>query len=67
MKELRKNEYVDLLESSEIIFEQKEYYIIADIPELGVTTYYPKSNKILIHKENRWEEDGFYYIKNKLK
>lgn len=67
MKELRKNEYIDLLEMNELIFEDKEHSIVADIPKIGNTTYYPKSNKVLIHKENKWEEDGFYYIKKTLK
>jgi len=67
MKELRRNEYLDLLEANALIFEEKEHSIVADIPKIGQTTYYPKSNKLLIHKENKWEDDGYYFIKNTLK
>jgi len=67
MKELRRNEYVDMLEMKELIFEEKDHSIIADLPNIGTASYFPKSNKLQIHKGNKWIENGFYYVKNKLK
>jgi hypothetical protein len=67
MKDLRKNEFKDLLEMNELIFEEKDYSIIADLPKLGSVTYYPKSNKIQVHKTNIWIENGYIYVKNLLK
>ena len=66
MKELRKNEYLDLLEMKELIFEEKDHSIIADLPNIGTTSFFPKSNKLQIHKGNKWVENGFYYVKNLL-
>lgn len=67
MKDLRKNEFKDLLEMNELLFEEKDYSIVADLPKLGNITYYPKSNKIQVHKTNTWIENGFIYTKNLLK
>lgn len=67
MKQLRKNEFKDLLEMNELLFEEKDYSIVADLPKLGIVTYYPKSNKIQVHKTNVWKDDGFYFVKNHLK
>jgi len=67
MNTLRKNEFKDLLEMNELLFEEKEYSIVCDLPEIGTITYYPKSNKIQVHKTNGWIENGFIYVKNLLK
>lgn len=67
MEKLRRNEFKDLLEMKELIFEEKKYSIVSDIPTIGTITYYPKSNKLNIHKSNKWIENGFIYIKNLLK
>lgn len=67
MKDLRKNEFMDLLEMNELIYEEKDYSVVSDIPKLGAITYYPKSNKLQVHKNNTWIENGFIYIKNLLK
>ena len=48
MKDLRKNEFKDLLEMNELLFKEKDYSIVADLPKLGTITYYPKSNKIQV-------------------
>lgn len=32
----------------------------------GIIDYYPKSNKILIGKKNKWIEGGLYWIRNTL-
>lgn len=66
MKKLRKNEFIDLLQINELIYEELEHSVLADIPKLGSVTYYPKSNKLQIHKGNKWIENGFYFIKKHL-
>ena len=67
MTELRKNEFKDLLEMNEILVLEFEHYIAADIPEIGTINYYPKSNRIQIHKGNKWENDGYNFIKKHFK
>ena len=66
MKDLRKNEFKDLLEMNELLFEEKDYSIVTDLPKLGTITYYPKSNKIQVHKANFWIGNGFIYTKQLL-
>lgn len=67
MKDIRRNEFKDLLEMNELMFVEETDYIRADIPKLGEVTYYPKKNRLNIHKGNRWESDGYYFIKNHIK
>jgi len=67
MNTLRKNEFKNLLEMNELLFEEKDYSIVSDLPKIGTITYYPKSNKIQVHKTNEWIENGFIYIKTLLK
>jgi len=67
MTEIRRNEFKDMLEMNEILFVEYKSFIKADIPKLGEVTYYPRANKLQICKSNKWEQDGFYYIKNHLK
>ncbi len=67
LAELRKNEFKDLLETNELIFIEKEFAVLVDLPTLGACTYYPKANKLHIHKDNKWELNGYYYTKNHLK
>lgn len=66
MKELRENEFKDLLEMNSLLFWSYPTFIKADIPNLGEITYYPKANRIQINKGNKWHDDGFYFIKNHL-
>ncbi|MNX69561.1 hypothetical protein D3C86_1007830 [compost metagenome] len=67
MKDIRRNEFKDLLEMNELMFVEETDYIRADIPKLGEVTYYPKKNRLNIHKGNRWESDGYYFVKNHIK
>jgi len=64
MKDLRRNEFIDMLEMAELLFEANEKFIKCDIPTLGSVTYYPKANKLQINKSNSWEENGFEFVKN---
>jgi hypothetical protein len=66
MKNLRLNEFKDLLEMHELLFEESDYFIKADIPVIGNVTYYPKKNRLQINKGNIWKDNGFYFIKNHL-
>ena len=66
MNQLRRNEFIDLMESNELLYEESDYYIKADIPKLGNITYYPKKNKLQINKGNVWKDDGFCFIKKHL-
>lgn len=63
MKELRRNEFIDMLEMAEILYEAKDKFIKCDIPSLGAVTYYPKADKLHIDKNNQWVEQGFEYVK----
>lgn len=67
MKEIRSNEFKDLLEMNELMFVEETDFIRADIPQLGAVTYYPKKNRLNVHKGNKWESDGFYFVRNHLK
>ena len=67
MTELRRNEFKDLLEIYELLFQEFDTFIRADIPKLGEITFYPKKNRLNIHKGNSWEDDGYYFVKNHLK
>lgn len=67
MQEVRRNEFKDLLEMNELMFVESTDFIKVDIPELGECTYYPKKNRLNIHRGNKWESDGFYFVRNHLK
>jgi hypothetical protein len=64
MVELRRNEFLSLMELNELLFWEFAKFIKADIPGLGEVTYYPKGNRLQINKTNKWEDDGFYFVKN---
>lgn len=64
MKDLRRNEFIDMLEMAELLYEATDKFIKCYIPTLGKVTYYPKSDKINVHVGNKWFEDGFYRVKN---
>lgn len=66
MEKLRRNEFKDLLEMNGLIFQEFDYYIKVYITGLFDITYYPKKNKLNIHVTNKWEEDGFNFVKNHL-
>lgn len=66
MREVRRNEFKDLLEMNELMFIESTDFIKVDIPELGACTYYPKKNRFNIHRGNKWESDGFYFVKSHL-
>lgn len=63
MKDLRRNEFIDMLEMAEVLYEANEKFIKCDIPNLGSVTYYPKSDKLQINKTNSWMEYGFTFVK----
>lgn len=64
MQEVRRNEFKDLLQMNELMFVENTDFIKVDIPELGACTYYPKKNRLNIHRENKWESDGFYFVRS---
>lgn len=64
MTTLRKNEFIDMLEMNNLLFEDKDKFIHCDIPTLGKVTYYPKSDKLQINQTNKWEVGGFEFVKN---
>ena len=66
MEKLRRNEFIDLMEANELLYEEFEYFIKADIPNIGDITYYPKKNKLQISKGNIWKDNAFYFIKKHL-
>lgn len=66
MQEVRRNEFKDLLEMNELMFVESTDFIKVDIPELGSCTYYPKKNRLNIHRGNKWEHDGYYFVKSHL-
>ncbi|KZE77511.1 hypothetical protein AV926_14150 [Myroides marinus] len=67
MKQIRYNETKDLLDQNEVMYIEKEYNSIAiQMPKLGECTYWSKKDKLHIHKQNKWINNGFYFIKNHL-
>lgn len=66
MKELRRNEFIDMLNMAELLYEETDKYVKCDIPTLGAVTYYPKADKLNIHKVNKWEDNGYEFVKNVL-
>lgn len=64
MTELRKNEFIEMLQKADLLFEDKIKFIHCEIPTLGKITYYPKANKVQISRNNTWEENGFEFVKN---
>jgi hypothetical protein len=67
MTEIRKNEFIDILQMNELLFVEHEHFIVSTIPGIGNVNYYPKSDKLQIHKTNKWELNGFNFIKIHLK
>lgn len=67
MTEIRKNEFMDMLEMNDLLFVEHEHFIHSNIPKIGKITYYPKSDKLQICKTNKWELSGFVFIKKHLK
>lgn len=63
MKDLRRNEFIDMLEMAELLYQQNDKFIKCDIPNFGGITYYPKADKLQIDKTNDWRENGFNYGK----
>ena len=66
MKELRRNEFIDMLNMAELLYTGNDKCIVCDIPTLGAVTYYPKADKLNIHKGNKWEDNGYELVKNVL-
>lgn len=64
MTDLRKTEFIEMLQASKIEFEEKNNFIKCNIPSLGSITYYPKADKVQIDRNNHWEEGGFEFVKN---
>ena len=64
MTELRHNEFIDLLEMEEILFEDKGKLIQTSLPDIGTVTYYPKSDRLQITKSNSWKDGGFSFVKS---
>ncbi|MFO0089974.1 MAG: hypothetical protein ACK518_04160 [bacterium] len=64
MKDLRKKEFIEMLQASQIEFEEKNNFIKCNIPSLGSITYYPKADKVQIDRNNHWEQGGFEFVKN---
>lgn len=64
MTELRKNEFIEMLQKADLLFEDKIKFIHCDIPTLGKVTYYPKANKVQISRTNTWEVDGLEYVRS---
>lgn len=67
LETIRRNEFKDLLEVNELIFEEHEFRIVAQLPEIGAVTYFPKADKLQIHSDNDWKKDGYYFVKNHIK
>ena len=68
MKDTIKNELLDLLDSNEIIFVEKENNSMLFLhTKLGSCTYWVNKDKVHIHKGNKWENNGFYFLKNSFK
>lgn len=61
--------YTEKLESKNCIvipFNGSKVVIDTQTEEYGIVDYYPKSNKILIRKENKWITQGLRWINDTL-
>lgn len=63
MKDLRRNEFVDMLNIAELLYEVSDNHIKCVIPTLGKVTYFPKADKINVHIGNEWFDDGFRRVR----
>lgn len=71
LKEARLEKFKELLPRLEI-----EYFVVEDNfkytidtsvqGRFGIIDYFPKSNKLLIRKDNKWINDGLSWIKTHL-
>lgn len=66
MSELRKNELIDLFRIKELLFIDLGIKIEVSIPKIGDCFYWVDKDKLHIKKENKWVEDGFYYLRDLL-
>lgn len=57
--------YIEKLERQNLIvmpFDGSKHTIDTQMSEYGVIDYYPKANKVLIRKQNRWIEHGLKWL-----
>ena len=66
MTNLRKKEFIEMLDTFELNYNDKGKFIQCELQNLGKVTYYPKANKLQINKTNKWQEDGLYFVKDEL-
>ncbi len=67
MKQIRYNEVKDLLDQKEVMYIEGEYSSLQiQMPNLGECTYWAKKDKLHIHKQNKWIDNGFYFIKKQI-
>lgn len=66
MTNLRKKEFIEILDNFGLSYNDKQKFIQCELPNLGKVTYYPKANKLQINKTNKWEQDGLYFVKDAL-
>ena len=66
MTNLRKKEFIEMLDNFELNYNDKGKFIQCELQNLGKVTYYPKANKLQINKTNKWQEDGLYFVKDEL-
>ena len=59
---IRKNKFIELLENNNIFFDILDYSIVCEITPTNYFTYFPKSDKLQIHKSNQWILLGYDYI-----
>lgn len=64
--QIRKNEFIDMLDISEQEFTDEGNFVHCNISTIGKCTYYPKADKLNIHLKNNWELNGFEFVKNVL-
>lgn len=64
MENVIKRELLDFLDLNEILFEDKVSSIVILHPKYGKCTYWFKKDKLHVHAENEWKDNGYYFIKN---
>lgn len=59
-----KSQTINLLNDNKVLFIEKSNSIEIIHPNLGKCEFWIKKNKLHIHSNNEWIENGYYYLLN---
>ena len=61
-----KSETLPILKECYDVIERDNGSFSIDILDHGIVDFYPKKNRLLFRRENRWISNGLNFIKNNL-